>query len=101
MSKCRGAQDRQLASHVLAVHRDGRAPRPEGLSDTLTPDQLRAYIAEAKQHQPFIPEDLTGEGVAVVQVPTASTISPPVVSRHCPHYWAATLSMSLLSRGRM
>ena len=62
MSRCRGAQDRQLASHVLAVHRDGRAPRPEGLSDTLTPDQLRAYIAEAKQHQPFIPEDLTGEG---------------------------------------
>ena len=63
MSRCRGAQDRQLASHVLAVHRDGRAPRPEGLSDTLTPDQLRAYIAEAKQHQPFIPEDLTGEGL--------------------------------------
>jgi hypothetical protein len=59
-SECSGAQDRQLASHVLAVHRDGRAPRPEGLSDTLTPDQLRAYIAEAKQHQPFIPEDLTG-----------------------------------------
>lgn len=53
-------QDRALASHVLAVHKEGRAPRPEGVADALTPDELRAYIAEAKQHQPHVPNDLTG-----------------------------------------
>lgn len=53
-------QDRALASHVLAVHKTGRAPRREGMSDALSPDILRAYIAEAKQHEPTVPAELTG-----------------------------------------
>lgn len=53
-------QDRALATHVLAVHKTGRAPRREGMSDALTPDILRAYIAEAKQREPTVPAELTG-----------------------------------------
>lgn len=47
--------------HLAAYEDDERAPRPEGLSDALTPEQLRAYIAEAQKHRPFIPESLTCE----------------------------------------
>lgn len=54
------AQDRALATHVLSVHKHGRAPRAEGLAGTLPPDQLRAYIAHAKQRNPFVPDSLTG-----------------------------------------
>ena len=55
-----GAQDRALASHVLSVHKHGRAPRADGLAGTLPADQLRAYIAHAKQRSPFVPDSLTG-----------------------------------------
>lgn len=30
------------------------------MSDALSPDILRAYIAEAKQHEPTVPAELTG-----------------------------------------
>ena len=53
-------QDRKLASHVMAVHTAGKAPPPEDGLEPLSADLLRAYIARAKQHDPFFPEDLTG-----------------------------------------
>ena len=53
-------QDRKLASHVMAVHTAGKAPPPEEGLAPLSADLLRAYIARAKQHDPFFPEDLTG-----------------------------------------
>ena len=56
------AQDRQLATHVLSVHKDGRAPPPAEGPPPLSPELLRAYIAAAKQHEPHFPRDrdLTG-----------------------------------------
>ncbi len=57
---CSRGQDRRLAAHVMAVHKDGRAPPQEGALEPLSADVLRAYIAHAKQHNPFFPEDLTG-----------------------------------------
>ncbi len=53
-------QDRALATHVLSVHKHGKAPRAEGLAGTLSANQLRAYIAHAKQYDPFVPDSLTG-----------------------------------------
>lgn len=53
-------QDRRLASHVLSVHKEGRAPVNTEGPPPLSPDLLRAYVAAAKSHDPFFPEDLTG-----------------------------------------
>jgi len=53
-------QDRRLASHVLNVHKDGHAAAPTEGQAPLSPDLLRAYVAAAKEHDPFFPEDLTG-----------------------------------------
>jgi DNA replicative helicase MCM subunit Mcm2 (Cdc46/Mcm family) len=53
-------QDRQLASHVLAVHQEGRAPEPVDGPAPLSPELLRAFIATAKTYQPHFPQDLTG-----------------------------------------
>ena len=55
-------QDRQLATHVLAVHKEGCAPPPAEGPAPLSPELLRAYIAAAKQHEPHFPRDrdLTG-----------------------------------------
>lgn len=47
-------QDLSLAQHVLTVHREGRPPPPVGAAP-LAPEMLRAYIAAAKQHEPFVP----------------------------------------------
>jgi DNA replication licensing factor MCM7 len=58
-------QDRKLAEHVLTVHSVGAAPAPESELDPLTPQQLRTYIALAKQHSPCIPEDLTDYVAAI------------------------------------
>eukprot|EP00887_Chlorella_sp_A99_P007647 scaffold20.g7647.t1 len=59
-------QDLSLAQHVLAVHREGRAPAPaSGGAAPLSPDLLRAYIAAAKQHQPYVPAALTDYVAAV------------------------------------
>ena len=44
----------------MAVHTAGKAPPPEDGLEPLSADLLRAYIARAKQHDPFFPEDLTG-----------------------------------------
>lgn len=55
-----GLQDRQLATHVLTVHKDGKAPPLETGISPLEPRLLRAYIALAKQHHPTVPEELTG-----------------------------------------
>ncbi len=49
-----------MAAHVLAVHKQGRAPKRVGTPDALPPDILRAYIAAAKQKEPVVPPDLTG-----------------------------------------
>lgn len=51
--------DRQLADHVLSVHQLGYAPQPESEHPPLTPAQLRAYVAMAKQHEPKLPRELT------------------------------------------
>ena len=58
-------QDRKLAEHVLTVHSVGAAAAPESELDPLTPQQLRTYIALAKQHSPRIPEDLTDYVAAI------------------------------------
>ena len=53
-------QDAALCQHVLAVHQTGKAPeRTEG-EELLDAATLRAYIAKAKQYNPFIPESLSG-----------------------------------------
>lgn len=57
--------DRALAQHVLSVHKYGKAPVIEGAASALTADQLRAYIAHAKQRAPFVPESLTEYFAAV------------------------------------
>ena len=54
-------QDRRLASHVLSVHKEGHAAAPTEGPAPLSPDLLRAYVAAAKSHDPFFPEDLTGD----------------------------------------
>lgn len=53
-------QDRRLASHVLNVHKLGKAPAAENGQELLTPELLRAYIATAKTFQPYCPRELTG-----------------------------------------
>lgn len=50
--------DLSLAQHVLTVHREGRAPPPANAAP-LPPEMLRAYIAAAKQHEPYVPPTLT------------------------------------------
>lgn len=57
-------QDLSLAQHVLTVHREGRAPPPEGAAP-LPPEMLRAYIAAAKQYEPYVPDSLTDYVAAV------------------------------------
>ena len=57
-------QDLSLAQHVLSVHREGRAPRPEGAAP-LPPEMLRAYIAAAKAHEPYVPDSLADYVAAV------------------------------------
>jgi DNA replicative helicase MCM subunit Mcm2 (Cdc46/Mcm family) len=72
-------QDRLLAAHVLQVHSDGAAPARENGQALLSPATLRAYIAEAKQHDPHIPEGLTGLGPGPHGgIPTAP-YGPPAV----------------------
>ena len=53
-------QDAALCQHVLAVHQTGRAPERSEGQELLDAATLRAYIAKAKQYNPFIPEELTG-----------------------------------------
>jgi len=50
--------DLSLAQHVLTVHREGRAPQATGPAP-INSDMLRAYIAAAKQYNPFIPAALS------------------------------------------
>lgn len=55
------ALDKQLAAHILSVHRLGSAPAlPEGQLPHIPPNLLRAYIAQAKTYEPSVPEQLTG-----------------------------------------
>ena len=53
-------QDAALCQHVLAVHQTGKAPERSEGEELLDAATLRAYIAKAKQYNPFIPEELTG-----------------------------------------
>ncbi len=58
--------DKQLAAHILNVHRQGAAPAPtEGQLPPIAPSLLRSYIALAKSYQPTIPEPLTGARVCL------------------------------------
>lgn len=57
--------DLSLAQHVLAVHREGRAPLPSTSAPPLSPELLRAYISAAKKHNPYVPPTLT-EYIAAV-----------------------------------
>jgi len=57
--------DLSLAQHVLAVHRDGRAPQRETGFNPVSSDLLRAYIAAAKQYSPYVPSSLS-EYVATI-----------------------------------
>ena len=56
--------DLALAQHVLCVHRDGVAPRRAG-AQPLPAALLRAYIAEAKRHEPVVPHTLADYIAAV------------------------------------
>jgi hypothetical protein len=58
------------------VHRDGRAPQQEG-PPPLSPELLRAYIAAAKQHDPFVPESLTDYVAAVYAEMRRCLLSTP------------------------
>lgn len=51
--------DLSLAQHVLRVHKDGRAPERDTGSKALSADMLRAYIAAAKQYNPYVPSALS------------------------------------------
>jgi len=57
--------DKQLAAHVLSVHRTGAPPVRPGANDALSPDTLRAYIAQAKTYEPHVPPELTDYIAAV------------------------------------
>lgn len=59
LDKANDDADRQLADHVLSVHQLGKAPKVDTEHEPFTPQQLRAYIAMAKQHDPKLPESLT------------------------------------------
>lgn len=60
------AGDLSLAQHVLTVHREGAAPAPPaGTQAPLSPELLRAYIAAAKSHNPYVPAALTDYLAAV------------------------------------
>lgn len=65
LDRAQEEQDRKLAEHVLTVHSAGAAPAPVNELEPLTPQQLRTYIALAKQHAPRIPEDLTDYVAAI------------------------------------
>ncbi|BDA48060.1 DNA replication licensing factor MCM7 [Coccomyxa sp. Obi] len=65
LDKADEIQDRRLASHVLSVHKEGRAPAPAEGPERLSPELLRAYIAAAKTYDPHFPRELT-EYVAAV-----------------------------------
>ncbi|KAK9806786.1 hypothetical protein WJX72_002809 [[Myrmecia] bisecta] len=65
LDKIDSESDRNLAQHVVRVHKEGKAPKRDDGVELLSPDILRKYIAEAKTHNPYIPEDLT-EYIAAV-----------------------------------
>lgn len=51
--------DKQLAAHVLSVHRTGAPPKRDN-GETVAPEVLRAFIAQAKSYEPHVPPELTG-----------------------------------------
>lgn len=51
--------DLSLAHHVLSVHKDGAAPQRDTGAQVLSADMLRAYIAAAKQYNPYVPAALS------------------------------------------
>ncbi|KAF5838118.1 DNA replication licensing factor Mcm7-like protein [Dunaliella salina] len=55
--------DRMLAEHVLTVHRTGAAPVHSSLGEGITalsPELMRAVVAQAKTYEPSVPPELTG-----------------------------------------
>lgn len=84
--------DLSLAQHVLTVHREGRAPRPASAAAPLSAEMLRAYIAAAKQHEPYVPPTLT-EYVSAVY----SELRAEEAAAEIPHsYTTARTLLSLL-----
>ena len=84
--------DLSLAQHVLAVHRNGRAPAPTSSAPPLSPELLRAYIAAAKKHEPYVPPSLT-EYVAAVY----AELRAEEAAAEVPHsYTTARTLLSLL-----
>uniref|UniRef100_A0A7S3QKH7 DNA replication licensing factor MCM7 n=1 Tax=Dunaliella tertiolecta TaxID=3047 RepID=A0A7S3QKH7_DUNTE len=54
--------DRMLAEHVLTVHRTGAAPVHSSLGEgntALSPELMRAIVAQAKTYEPSVPPELT------------------------------------------
>lgn len=83
--------DLSLAQHVLTVHKEGRAP-PPATAAPLPPEMLRAYIAAAKQHEPYVPPTLTEYVTAVYAELRAEEAAAEV-----PHsYTTARTLLSLL-----
>lgn len=84
--------DLSLAQHVLAVHRDGAAPQLSQAAQPLSADMLRAYIAAAKQHEPYVPPSLT-EYIAAVY----AELRAEEAAAEVPHtYTTARTLLSLL-----
>jgi DNA replication licensing factor MCM7 len=82
--------DLSLAQHVLSVHANGRAP--QAAIAPLSADMLRAYIAAAKQHEPYVPASLR-EYIAAVY----SELRAEEAAAEVPHsYTTARTLLSLL-----
>ena len=84
--------DLSLAQHVLTVHREGRAPvRDTGIAP-VSAELLRAYIAAAKQYNPYVPSSLS-EYVATVY----AELRQEEVQSSVPHtYTTARTLLSIL-----
>ncbi|KAJ3367090.1 Mcm2-7 hexameric complex component [Allomyces javanicus] len=50
--------DTKLAQHVTHVHMTNRAPEPAAQTTLLREDEMRAYIAQARQFRPIVPADV-------------------------------------------
>lgn len=83
--------DMALAQHVLTVHTDG-APPVSHRAALLPAEMLRAYIAAAKQHEPYVPTSLR-EYIAAVY----SELRAEEAAAEVPHsYTTARTLLSLL-----
>ena len=88
--------DLALAQHVLSVHRHGVAPLPTAAAAPLPAEMLRAYIAAAKQHDPYVPPSLTDYVAAVY-----AELRAEEAASEMPHsYTTARTLLSILRLGQ-